>query len=130
METILIQESDEAILDIVSTALEMEGYHVCSLSDQHENALEMVRHHRPGLILLDCWLLNHSGQLGHWIKSHFPRLPLVAFSSDPRIAEDYRLLAFDDYLKKPFNLEELYAVVNKFIPSVRKRRHKAARLSC
>jgi hypothetical protein len=36
METILIQESDEAILDIVSTALEMEGYHVCSLSDQHE----------------------------------------------------------------------------------------------
>jgi DNA-binding response OmpR family regulator len=114
MGTILIQEPDEAIRDIVTTALQMEGYRVCSLTDTNENVLEMIRKHRPQLILLDCWLSDYSaGQVSQWIKAHFPHLPVVAFSCDHQIGEKYRQFGFDDYIKKPFDLELLYKVVKK-----------------
>lgn len=54
METILVQETDSATLEILTVALEMKGYHVCSLFDQHENALDIIKRHRPKMVLLDC----------------------------------------------------------------------------
>ena len=78
METIMIQEADEATLDVVTTALQMEGYQVCNLTDNNENALDMIRRYHPKMILLDCWLRNNSaGQVSQWIKSHFPRKPKI-----------------------------------------------------
>lgn len=129
METIMIQDADDAIVYIVSTALKMHGYHVCNLTNQHENILERIRRHRPRLVLLDCWLANHSGKLCQWIKTHYPRLPVVAFSCDDNIDQHFRLLGFDDYLKKPFDLEELYGLVRKFIPAAKKRRPRKREVS-
>jgi DNA-binding response OmpR family regulator len=121
METILIQEPDEAIRDIVTTALQMQGYRVCSLTDTNENALEMIRRHHPKVVLLDCWLSDYSaGQVSQWIKAHFPYLPVVAFSCDHRIDGNYRQFGFDDYIKKPFDLELLYQVVKKHL----RKRHQ------
>lgn len=110
----MIQEAGQATLDVVTAALEMEGYRVCSLTDNKENALELIRRNRPKLILLDCWLSNYSGrQIGQWIKAHFPALPVVAFSCDNEIEESYRQFGFDDYIKKPFDLDLLYRVVRR-----------------
>lgn len=126
METIMIQESDEAILDIVTTALQMEGYRVCSLDDTDENALDMIRHYRPKMILLDCWLSNYSaGQVSQWIKAHFPHLPVVAFSCDNLIEDNYRQFGFDGYIKKPFDLKVLYKVIKKYLPKSKKGREVA-----
>jgi DNA-binding response OmpR family regulator len=123
METILVQEADVATLDVVTTALKMEGYHVCSLTDNDENALDMIRRHRPKLVLLDCWLQRSSaGQVSQWIKAHFPRLPVVAFSCDNQIEEKYRQFGFDDYIKKPFDLKMLYRVIRKHLPKHKKHR--------
>jgi DNA-binding response OmpR family regulator len=124
METILIQETDAATMYMVITALQMAGYRVCSLTDNHENApREMIRRYRTKLVLLDCWLSHHSGrQICHWIKAHFPRLPVIAFSCDNNIQEEYRKLGFDGYLKNPFDLEVLYRVINKHLPKHKKRR--------
>jgi DNA-binding response OmpR family regulator len=130
MNTILLHESDADILDIVSTALEMQGYHVCSLGDQPENALEIVKRHRAKLILLDCWVNKNSGKLCQWIKSHFPRVHVVAFSSDPGIGQCFRSLGFDDYLPKPFDLDELYAMVKKFSPAGKAHRKTPTQMSC
>jgi DNA-binding response OmpR family regulator len=129
METILIQEADATTLEVVTVALQMEGYQVCSLTDPNENALEMIRRHRPKLVLLDCWLSHYSGrQISHWIKAHFPRLPVIAFSCDNRIDEEYQQLGFDGYLKKPFDLDVLYQVVRQCLPR-RSKRRKAAELA-
>jgi DNA-binding response OmpR family regulator len=123
METILIQETDAATLEVVTVALQMEGYRVHSLTDQDENAIDLIRRHRPKLVLLDCWLGHHSGkQISHWIKAHFPRLPVIAFSCDNNIQEEYRQLGFDGYLKKPFDLKVLYRVIRKYLPGRRKHR--------
>lgn len=121
METIMIQEANDATLDVVTTALQMEGYRVYSLTDGRENILEMIRRHRPKLVLLDCWLSNYSGrQISHWIKSHFPNLPVIAFSCDNQIDREYHSCGFDGYIKKPFDLETLYKVIKKHIPQRQK----------
>jgi len=123
MKTIMIQEVDAATLDVVTTALKMEGYRVCSLTDKNDNALDMIQRHHPNVILLDCWLGNSSaGQVSQWIKAHFPRLPVIAFSCDNQIKEKYRQFGFDDYIKKPFDLKMLYKVIKKHLPKRKKNR--------
>jgi DNA-binding response OmpR family regulator len=123
METILIQEPDEAILEMVTVALEIEGYRVYSLTDKNENVLELIRRHHPKLILMDCWLSFFTDrQPNHRIKEQFPMLPVIAFSCDNQIEQEYQLLGFDGYLKKPFDLEGLYGVIRKYIPANSKRR--------
>lgn len=129
METIMVQENDAATLEVLSIALQMEGFRVYSLTDQNENVLDMIRQHHPKLVLLDCWLSNHSGkQVCQWIKSHFPGLPVIAISCDNNIDAHYRELGFDDYLKKPFDLDQLYQVVRKQ-PSWYKRKKKYTELT-
>ena len=126
METIMVQEADAVTLDVVTTALQMEGYRVYSLTDTDENALEMIRRYHPKLVLLDCWIRRHSDkQISHWIKSHFPRLPVIALSSDNQIDQEYHNLGFDGYLKKPFDLEVLYRVTQTYLHRRRKRHHTA-----
>lgn len=123
METIMVQEADAATLDMVATALQMKGYRVCSLDNSDENVLEMIRRHHPKLVLLDCWLSHNSaGQVSQWIKAHFPRLPVIAFSCDSQIEAKYRQFGFDDYIQKPFNLHKLYQVIRKHLTTHRRRR--------
>jgi DNA-binding response OmpR family regulator len=79
METIVVQETDPGILEVLTVALEMKGYRVCSLTHEGENALEVIRRHHPKLVLLECWLSHNSGRkISHWIKAHYPRLPVIA----------------------------------------------------
>jgi DNA-binding response OmpR family regulator len=114
METIMVQENDAATLDVLSIALQMEGFRVCSLTGNHENVLDIIRRYRPKLVLLDCWPSDHSGkQICQQIKAHFRSLPVIGLSCDNHIEEHYRELGFDDYLKKPFDLDQLYQAVNK-----------------
>jgi DNA-binding response OmpR family regulator len=117
METILIHEPDAAILDILNTALQMEGYQVYRLENHDFNTLELIRRHRPKLLLLDCWLSNYAGKrLCGWIKAHFPRLPVIALSCDNDIDVHYHDFGFDGYLRKPFDLATLYQVIRKHLP--------------
>lgn len=115
METILVQETNSATLDVLTIALESEGYAVQSLFEQSENILDMIKRYNPKLILLDCWFSNYSdSQINRWIKAHFPSVPVIALSCDNRIDEKYRQFGFDDYLKMPFDLEMLYATIGKY----------------
>ena len=126
METIMIQETDAAIMDVLVTALRMKGYRVCSLTDDNDNVLDMIARYHPKIVLLDCWLSNRSaGQVSQWIKAHFPRLPVIAFSGDNQIGEKYRQFGFDDFIKKPFDAKMLYKVVKKYLPGPKKLRRIA-----
>ena len=123
METILVQETDTATLEVLTFALQMEGYRVCGVAEQNENIIDLIRRYHPRLVLLDCWLSHYAGkQVLHWIKAHFPQLPVIAFSCDNQIDEEYHQLGFDGYLKKPFDLDVLYRAIRKYLPHRSRRR--------
>ncbi len=117
METIVVQETDATVLDMLTVALEMEGFEVFSLTDGDENYLDLIDQVRPHVVMLDY---RHSGQtcirLCQEIKEKYPHLPVLALSLNNNIHQEYDKYGFDGYIKKPFDLDLLYRILRKHIP--------------
>jgi two-component system phosphate regulon response regulator PhoB len=117
---ILVIEDDKDIRDTITYALQAEGYEV--ISSENAKILKTINDIKPDLLLLDNWLTDwksdaNGQQLSRELKtntatSHIPILIISAVSNIKEIAEAG--LA-DGYLKKPFELDELSALVEKFI---------------
>lgn len=117
---ILVIEDDKDIRDTITYALQAEGYEV--ISSENAKILKNINEIKPDLILLDNWLTDwksdaNGQQLSKELKtntatSHIPILIISAVSNIKEIAEAG--LA-DGYLKKPFELDDLNALVKKFI---------------
>jgi len=119
-KTILVIEDDKDIRDSVTYALELEGYSV--ISSENAKILRALEEVNPDLILLDNWLTEwksdaNGQQLSKELKSdpktsHIPVIILSAVSNIKEIAEAGMS---DGYLKKPFDLQELFDVVKKYV---------------
>ena len=114
MKRILVIEDDFAIRNSVEFALRREGFEVRSL-DSGERALEAVRAFDPDLVLLDIML---PGKNGHEICREVCSLEQdVAIIMVSALGEEHdRItglrLGADDYICKPFSLDELLARVH------------------
>ncbi len=53
METIILQETDKDILDILTIALEMDGFQVYAILDGEANFLDLIDQLRPHVVMLD-----------------------------------------------------------------------------
>jgi DNA-binding response OmpR family regulator len=117
METIIIQDTEKDILDILTTALELEHFKVFTVLEQQNDLLNMIATLRPHVVILDYRL--GGGDCAHIcreIKKRYPHLPVIAMSCNSNINEVYDRQGFDDYIEKPFDLEHLYRVLRKHIP--------------
>jgi two-component system, OmpR family, response regulator len=102
-------EDDHRLRDVLRRALSAEGYTV-RLTASGEQAIEAFIADPPQLLVLDITLADRDGrEVCAALRAHGLDLP-VLFLSGRRELED-RLAAFeagaDDYLTKPFELEEL-----------------------
>ncbi len=119
-EKILVIEDDKDIRDTITYALQGEGYEV--IASENAKILKNINEIKPNLLLLDNWLSDwksdaNGQQLSKELKtneatSHIPVIIISAVSNIKEIAEAG--LA-DGYLKKPFELDDLSAIVKKFI---------------
>jgi len=114
---ILLVEDEEHLLDVIRLNLDMEGYDVTTVTDG-KKALEAFEKKRFNLVILDVMLPEIDGfqvcetiRLGH---NDTPILFLTAKSSSRDKVHGLKLGA-DDYLVKPFNLEELLLRVKNLI---------------
>ena len=118
-ETIIVQETDADVLDILTLALQMEGFSVFPLLDCGEDFLELIEEVRPHVVVLDYKLDGkRSIEICHLIKARFPHLPVLALSCNSNINEEYDRFGFDGYIKKPFDLDLLYRVLRTHIPKL------------
>ncbi|UOE47935.1 response regulator [Mucilaginibacter sp. SMC90] len=116
METIVIQETDPDVLEILYAALEMEGFRVYALPEADPDYLDIIEKARPHVVILDYRLNGEvCKQLCSQIKARYPYLPVVAMSCNSNIHEVYDRYGFNDYLSKPFDLEHLYRVLRKYV---------------
>lgn len=108
---LLLADDDRAIRESLERALELEGYFVTSVADGVE-ALSAIRRETPDLIILDVMMPGVDG-LGvcRVVRADGVRVPILMLTA--RVELDARVAGLDagadDYLAKPFELEELLA---------------------
>ncbi len=106
---ILLVEDEESLLDIIKLNLELEGYDVTSASNGRV-ALNEIRSNRFDLVILDVMLPEMDGfsicQAVRLDNNQVPILFLTAKNSSEDRVFGLKI-GGDDYLSKPFNLEEL-----------------------
>ena len=107
MPNILIIDDDAHINDIVSKALKAEGYNVTSAYSGTE-ALLLLSHNKPDLILLDLMLPGLSGEE---LLPQIKDIPVIVVSAKADVTDKVELLVGGaaDYITKPFDMKELLA---------------------
>lgn len=111
-QNILLVDDDPGIMAAVKQALVAHGYKMTTASDGEE-ALAVFEHEPPELILLDLVMPHCSGlEVCQRIREH-SSIPIIVLSIKGSEADIVTVLDLgaDDYLVKPFRLEELLARV-------------------
>ena len=119
IKRILICDDDIDILSICTYVLEEQGWEVHTLINCN-NITDVVNEINPQIILMDNWIPNTGGITAtQAIKNHpdFSKIPVIYFSANNNIKALAKEAGADNFLAKPFDIEELehiiLSVVNK-----------------
>ena len=115
--SILLVEDEEHLHEALKLNLEMEGYEVDSAYDGAE-ALKQIQSAHYDLIILDIMLPSLDGfSITERLRLNNNQTPILILSAKNTSANRVQglKLGADDYLTKPFNLEELLLRVEKLI---------------
>jgi len=132
MKKILIIEDDEALLQTLRTALELENFEVMSENDGQEG-FEQAREKKADVILLDWVLPTMNGlEVCQSLRDEGIKTPVIILSGQKKEEID-RVLGLecgaDDYLLKPFGIKELIARVKAVLRRTSPAGEKAAEYS-
>lgn len=124
--SVLLVEDEENLHDALKLNLELEGYEITSAYDGNE-ALQRVGQEYFDLIIMDVMLPGLDGiAVTENIRLQNNDVPILVLSAKNTSADRVHGLkkGADDYLTKPFNLEELLLRVHKLIEKNKKMREK------
>jgi two-component system response regulator MprA len=108
---LVIAEDDRAVRESVTRALELEGYTVEAVTDGVA-ALDAASKEGVDLLLLDLGMPNMDGlTVCRRLRSAGSRLPILVLTARTEVSDRVSGLdaGADDYLPKPFSLDELLA---------------------
>src|ERR1700730_4963803 len=118
---LLVVEDDPSIRELLATSLRFAGFEVNTAATGNE-ALRAVERRSPDLVLLDVMLPDRNGfDVLRWLRSGGQTVP-VLFLTARDAAEDKitgLTIGGDDYVTKPFSLEEVIARVNAVLRRTR-----------
>lgn len=108
---VLIAEDDRSVRTSLARALELEGYDVM-LAENGEVALELFRQNEPDLVIAD-WMMPYLDgiTLCERLRATRSQIPILMLTARTDIGDRVAALdaGADDFLAKPFALEELLA---------------------
>jgi DNA-binding response OmpR family regulator len=110
--TIVAADDDPQLLRLVTRNLQLEGYDVVAAMDGQE-ALDAISTHTPDLVLLDVMMPRMDGFTVTQRVREFSAVPILIVTARGQDQDKIRGLDLgaDDYLTKPFSVDELLARV-------------------
>ncbi len=114
MSRILVVDDDTDILSVMKILLTMKGFEV-EVTSKGENAIPKTESFKPDLILLDVLISGHDGRnICKELKSkkETGHIPVIMFSAHPGAAASIADYGADDFIAKPFDVNNLMKKVN------------------
>jgi two-component system OmpR family response regulator len=108
---LLVVEDEPTILELLSGSLRFAGFDVLTAASGRE-ALRLAGASRPDLILLDVMLPDGDGfDVVRALRAGGPRVPVIFLTARSDVHERVAGLTLggDDYVTKPFSLDEVLA---------------------
>jgi DNA-binding response OmpR family regulator len=114
--SILVVDDDPRLLRFVRANLESVGFKV-SVADEVHSALELVERETPDLIILDIMLPEVDGYEFCQRVREFSTVPIIMLTAKVEESDKVKglRLGADDYLTKPFGIQELLARVEALL---------------
>jgi CheY-like chemotaxis protein len=116
-QRVLVLDDHEAILEVVTEALQYEQFEVMAIRMGHD-FFEAVRNFLPDLVLLDYQLADlNGGDLCRQLKQMeaYRHIPVIIFSAYFNPGDTHKPATCDGYLYKPFDLNTLFGVVHQHL---------------
>jgi two-component system OmpR family response regulator len=118
---LLVVEDDPNIVELLSASLRLAGFEVATATGGLQ-ALTAVRRHRPDLVVLDVMLPDLDGfDVARRLRSGDTRTPVLFLTAKDATEDKVRGLTLggDDYVTKPFSLEEVIARIRAVLRRAR-----------
>lgn len=116
---ILILDDDSDILFFCTYVFENMGFAVSS-STHCNDIISQVKSANPDMVLIDNWIPDIGGvKATQQLKAsaELKNIPVILFSANSNLPELAAEAGADDYLKKPFDLDELEDLALKYVKS-------------
>ena len=128
--TVLIVDDEQHIADLLDTNLKLDGYQTI-LCDNGRDALTTIRNQHVDIVLLDVMLPDTTGvEICRKIKHTRPDIAILMLSALGQSSDRIKGLkaGADDYLPKPFDLEELSLRMSKLVERSKSNGFKKSRI--
>lgn len=115
--TILLAEDEPALGQIIKESLETRNFKVL-LCENGEKAKQVYLEQRPALLVLDVMMPKKDGfTLAKEIRTEDDTIPIIFLTAKTQITDIVEgfNIGGNDYLKKPFSMEELIVRINNLL---------------
>ncbi len=110
MHKILVVDDDQSILDAMEITLKLQDYEV-ETTTKGEETFSKIKSFKPDLIFMDVYLSGMDGrEICKQIKQEnkTKHIPVIIFSANKSMKEVFKDSGANDFIGKPFNMNELY----------------------
>lgn len=112
----MVADDDPAILDALTLLLEDEGYNVVPTVDIE--TVPRIQESKPDVLLLDIWMSGiNGGEICKILKKEIETasIPVIMISANRDTEEIAREAGADDFLLKPFDIDDLLSKIKKHL---------------
>ena len=121
--SILVVDDELLIRDLLYDFFNDQGWNI-SIADNGKKALDILKSKDIDLLLTDIKMPEMDGlNLASHVKEHYPNLPVILMTGYPSVESAVVALRqkVEDYIIKPFNINQLYKTVEQKVKESSKK---------